>query len=134
MGDSFSVQLAFSIYANGQLAATVSDLKVDVENTNNSLNALKAQLADLGLLSSGRCIGEGAHMSCCTNASPCGLGEGKYLLLVMNWLFTTEIIFKISIGDCDNNNDCIGNLVCHDNLDNCPDWGIDAGADCCKLP
>ena len=81
------ISLAFSIYAHGQLAATVRDLKVDVENTNNSLNALKAQLLDLGLISSGRCIGEGAHMSCCTNESPCGLGEGKDFLFFVNQPF-----------------------------------------------
>ena len=46
---------------------------------------------------------------CCTDSKPCGLGE----------------------GDCDNNEDCLGNLLC--GKDNCsPPFHEDA--DCCYDP
>ena len=86
------LSFVFSLETHGQLAATVSDLKNHVENTNNSLNALKTQLTDLGLISSGKCTGEGAHMSCCTNKNPCGLGEGKDFLFSVSQFSPTTII------------------------------------------
>ena len=68
-----------------------------------------------------RCLGSnaGAENSCCTPDTPCGEGE----------------------GDCDDDNECLGNLKCgqdkaqHDN--NCAahfDSVWDSKADCCYDP
>ena len=49
------------------------------------------------------CNGDG---SCCTSSNRCGIGE----------------------GDCDEDNDCYGSLVCNNDLNNCA-WG--GNDDCC---
>ena len=49
--------------------------------------------------------------ACCKGECPCALGE----------------------GDCDDDSECVGDLICHQNLENC---GADfpVGFDCCTQP
>ena len=49
---------------------------------------------------------------CCTKEKPCGLGE----------------------GDCDKDEDCIGELVCRDKKNSCINDLFSKEADCCELP
>ena len=55
------------------------------------------------------CDGEGDYWSCCSSSNPCGIFE----------------------GDCDNDDDCLGFLLC--GTDNCFS-PFSTSADCCINP
>ena len=55
------------------------------------------------------CDGTGSYMSCCTRSNPCGVAEGH----------------------CDNDDDCLGHLLC--GTDNCPS-PFPSYSSCCYEP
>jgi len=67
---------------------------------------------DAVMVTDERCGGDGDYydvMDCCSNSQPCGLGE----------------------GDCDNDSDCEGDLVCGQNNCGPPHSLVSSEADCC---
>ena len=93
----------------------------------------------------GSCLGVSSDSSCCTSSSPCSYGKVIFLsfhiLILMKLHLYFSVVFQwktrfyvphhlriywmlgqlayqeVLQGDCDGDNDCIGNLVC--GTDNC---------------